>query len=218
VSGENIYVADGGFSGLVIGSAQCDGATPVLLSGFRAEPRGRSVLLSWFTSFETMHDGFNVYRSRGLTNGYERLNRELIRGRSPYTYVDPGVRSETTYYYRLGAVDLRGDEVFVTTSVRTPVWSAHLELLPASPTPFQHRTVLEFALASPSTASLSVYDVAGRKVRELVRGEKLPAGSHTATWDGRNDLGRRVAGGTYFAKLAAGDQVETTKIVYLGGD
>jgi hypothetical protein len=46
--------------------------------------------------------------------------------------------------------------------------------------------------------------------------DELPAGDHAAIWDGRDDRGSRVAGGTYFARLQAGGEVQTRKVVLLG--
>ena len=42
------------------------------------------------------------------------------------------------------------------------------------------------------------------------------AGTHAVSWDGRDASGARVAAGTYFVKLAAGDVTQTRKVVYLG--
>jgi flagellar hook assembly protein FlgD len=49
---------------------------------------------------------------------------------------------------------------------------------------------------------LVIYDLRGREVRRLVDGE-LPFGSHTVTWPGTDDAGRRVASGVYLFRLDA---------------
>jgi len=209
-----VYIAAGGAVGLGI---KGDAPVPVLLSGFAAQAQQRQVLLTWHTSFEHMHDGFNVYRSPLLTSGYARLNDRLVRGRSPYSYLDTAVEPSTTYFYKLGAVDLDGHEMLHDPiSVSTPAWGMRTELSLASPSPFRKETVLSFTLATPAEATLAVYDVAGRLVRVLVDDE-LPVSDYDATWDGRDDGGMRVAGGTYFVKLTAGDVTQTRKVVYLGG-
>ena len=78
------------------------------------------------------------------------------------------------------------------------------------------RFLLSFTLATAQEAKLAVYDVAGRLMRVVVR-DDLPEGEHTAIWDGRDDTGLRVAGGTYFVRLEVGDTSHTRKVVYLGG-
>ena len=71
-------------------------------------------------------------------------------------------------------------------------------------------------LSRPSPVNVVVYDVTGRLIRVLTDDE-WPQGRHTVTWDGRDDSGMRVGGGTYFVKLTAGEVNETRKVVYLGG-
>jgi flagellar hook assembly protein FlgD len=62
--------------------------------------------------------------------------------------------------------------------------------------------------------SLEVYDAAGHLVRRLVDGVR-GVGSHTATWDGRDDAGNIAGSGAYFYRLRAGMVTETRKMVLL---
>jgi flagellar hook assembly protein FlgD len=64
--------------------------------------------------------------------------------------------------------------------------------------------------------TLAIHDATGRLVRMLLQ-DDLAAGDHRVRWDGRNAAGRRVAGGTYFVRLRAGDVDRSGKIVFLGG-
>jgi flagellar hook assembly protein FlgD len=63
-------------------------------------------------------------------------------------------------------------------------------------------------------ATLSLFDVAGRSVRVLVDRE-LGAGTHTVIWDGRDESGRRVGRGVYFARLTVNGTSNAQKIVLL---
>jgi hypothetical protein len=69
--------------------------------------------------------------------------------------------------------------------------------LRAAPNPFDQSTVVQFSLTSGAKAHVAVYDVAGRRVRELNNGW-LTAGRHTLPWDGRDGSGQPVAAGVYF--------------------
>jgi photosystem II stability/assembly factor-like uncharacterized protein len=71
------------------------------------------------------------------------------------------------------------------------------------PNPFKTFTTIKFRLSEASETSLDIYDITGRKVRNLVSGYST-AGTHEFDWDCRNDAGRRVAGGVYFARLQGG--------------
>jgi hypothetical protein len=84
-------------------------------------------------------------------------------------------------------------------------------LLPPAPNPFNPQTTLRFSLAQADNVELAIYDLAGRQVRVLVS-EHLAAGDHRTTWDGRDDVGRLLASGTYLVRLRGSDYVETRRV------
>jgi len=81
------------------------------------------------------------------------------------------------------------------------------------PTPNPTRGDVGFAIALPrsSGVSLSVHDVAGRRVASLQDGP-LAAGEHAFRWDGRGAGGRTLQSGRYFIQLVAGDVRETRAV------
>ena len=85
-------------------------------------------------------------------------------------------------------------------------------LYPNIPNPFNPRTVLSFALESPGHARLSIFDLRGMLVRNLLD-RSLPAGPHTVTWDGRDGSGRQAGSGAYFFRLEAGGGVLERKML-----
>jgi ligand-binding sensor domain-containing protein len=82
------------------------------------------------------------------------------------------------------------------------------------PNPFNPSTAIEFSLPAASRVKLTVYDTTGQIVRELASG-MLPAGKHSLAWEGRDDAGRPVSSGLYFARLAVGDRVLVHKMLLL---
>lgn len=68
------------------------------------------------------------------------------------------------------------------------------------PNPFNPSTEIHFALPGTGRAELRIYDLAGRRVRNLDAGV-LAAGQHTVRWDGRDERGRSVTSGVYLARL-----------------
>jgi hypothetical protein len=88
--------------------------------------------------------------------------------------------------------------------------------LRAAPDPARSNVELRFALSAPAHVRLTVCDVAGRRVRELLDGP-LAAGEQVIAWDGRGDDGSRLRPGAYFAVLREGDRVVTRRMALLGG-
>lgn len=82
------------------------------------------------------------------------------------------------------------------------------------PNPFNPQTIIEFALVRTGPVDLAVYDLNGRRVARLVRGEQA-AGRHRVLWDGRGLDGRTLASGTYVYRLVADGEVMSRKLTLL---
>lgn len=95
-----------------------------------------------------------------------------------------------------------------------PAIAGRFALLPPRPNPARERTAIMFSLPSAGYAELSVYNVAGQKVRTLASGT-MPAGWHTAVWNGRDDRGRRVSSGIYLSRLVIRERQLITKMTML---
>ena len=92
-------------------------------------------------------------------------------------------------------------------------------LLPNYPNPFNPETWIPYQLASSSDVQIVLYDTRGIAIRRLALGHQ-PAGYYTtrnraAYWDGRNDLGERVATGVYFYQLITDKHSLLRKMVIL---
>ena len=75
------------------------------------------------------------------------------------------------------------------------------------PNPFNPETKIKFGLPKSGSVKLSVYDVSGRKIEELVN-QKLNSGTFEVTWNGSN-----LSSGVYFYKLETEGFVETKKMI-----
>ena len=79
------------------------------------------------------------------------------------------------------------------------------------PNPFNSGTSIQYRLTQPARVRLTVYDAAGKRVRELIDAA-MPAGPHAMFWDARNDDGRKLGAGQYFVRIAInGKQAGSTK-------
>jgi hypothetical protein len=186
------------------------------LGYFEGESVHDGVELSWAVTGteETELAGFNLYRSiasEGIgvkaVTSRDRLNAELIKGESPYEYLDTTVEKDVTYNYWLEAVDLGG--VAETFGPVGCTWSGALPttyaLYQSRPNPARGNATVAFDLPETSPVTLTVYDVSGRKITTVVD-ETLSVGEHEAEVSG-------LAPGVYVYRLAAGTFTAAKKMV-----
>ena len=83
-----------------------------------------------------------------------------------------------------------------------------------SPNPARSALTLRFTLPREAAVKLVVFDVNGRRVRELASGAQ-PAGEHAIAWDLRDQNGRAVGTGLYFVRLEAEGVALTQKLATL---
>jgi VCBS repeat protein/flagellar hook capping protein FlgD len=80
--------------------------------------------------------------------------------------------------------------------------------LTAAPIPFTTGTRVWLATGAPGFARVALYDLAGRRVRELWSGP-VTAGRHAFAWDGRDADGRPVRTGAYVVRATCGGATRT---------
>jgi hypothetical protein len=96
----------------------------------------------------------------------------------------------------------------VAAEFRRAVFAGALDVFP---NPVGASAEIRFAAPSGRPFSLAVYDLRGRRVRVLERGESL-AEAGVIEWQGEDDQGRRLAGGLYVVRLVSGDRAVTRKM------
>ncbi len=83
------------------------------------------------------------------------------------------------------------------------------------PNPFNPSTTIKFNAGSiPSKISISVFNVKGQKVRQLINNELL-SGEHSVLWDGKNDSGKSVTSGVYLYQLKTDSETITNQALLL---
>ncbi len=82
------------------------------------------------------------------------------------------------------------------------------------PNPFNPTTTINYALPEPSKVIITIYDIRGRKIRELINNSES-AGYKSIVWDGLNDYGKMVSGGIYIYHLKAGQYSSSKKLLFL---
>ena len=109
---------------------------------------------------------------------------------------------------------------------KVSVQNGTLEILPAYtkvlqnyPNPFNPDTWLPYQLAQDAPVTISIYNTKGQLLRTLHLGNQnagiYMAKDKAAYWDGKDDLGQKVASGVYYYTLQVGNFISTRKMVIL---
>jgi len=172
---------------------------PVELTSFTASVIDGNVTLSWSTATETNNSGFEVERS---FNGSDFVNVAFVAGNGTslqihnYSITDKNL-VDGNYSYRLKQIDFNGDFEYskiINIEVTAPV---EFSLAQNFPNPFNPSTKITFGLAIDSKVKLSVYNLLGEQVAELLN-SNFSAGTHNVSFDASN-----LNSGVYFYRLDA---------------
>ena len=88
-----------------------------------------------------------------------------------------------------------------------------LMLSPNYPNPFNSSTKFNVSLPDEMPASIGVYDIHGRLVRELYHGRMK--GNHVLTWEGTDNAGQSCQSGIYFIYLRQAHNKKVQRILLL---
>jgi hypothetical protein len=194
--------------------------SPFTLAEFNAAPVGRSVLLSWRPVDARPRGDYRVYRANAA--GEYRLvgqtRSQPIDPAAPQaptsSFLDTGVEASAIQMYKIGSTDPVGRETLLGPFRYDPKADSGQPraLTLAVPNPLHGSGPLAYSVPSRAPVALRIYDVSGRTVRSLLE-RTVEAGSWTALWDGRDDNGRELPGGIYFARLESGGERKSAKMV-----
>lgn len=118
---------------------------------------------------------------------------------------------KTGWLFSLNYIDV---EFVAPTSVDDGVAPRALGLAHNYPNPFNPLTTIEYVVPSEGPVRVTVFDARGRQVRILVDEQKT-SGTHTVSWDGRDDDGHPLASGVYFHRFEVGGEARMGRMVLL---
>ena len=172
---------------------------PVELASFAATVKEGNVILNWSTVTELNNLGFEVQRS---SKGNEFVTAGFVDGKGTvseiqnYTFTDNNLEVGS-YSYRLKQNDYDGSFEF-SDIVEVEVLAPNVFSLEQNyPNPFNPSTKIRFSLAADSKVTLTVFDVLGQEVANLIGGN-LAAGSHEIDFNASN-----INSGVYFYRIDA---------------
>ena len=189
-----------------------DGELPVELVSFNASVDKNTINLRWITSTELNNSGFEVER-RTANSSYKKI--AFVQGKGTttqsngYTYSDV-VNQTGIYIYRLKQVDLDGTfEYSNEIMVNVIALPGQYALAQNYPNPFNPTTSIEYVIPQTGFVNLSVFNLLGESVAELVN-EIMESGNHTIVFDAS-----RLSSGTYIYTLSVNGNVVTKKMTLI---
>lgn len=187
-------------------------ALPICLSEFNAEQQNGCVCLTWCTESETDNAHFLIYRNNQVLASIEGAGTTTEPHR--YEFIDDQVIPGNTYTYVLADISYANEETKytglpVTVTITENDIPAEFALEANYPNPFNPVTMINFELSETGDIDLSIYDMTGKIVANLIHGN-MQAGFHQTAWNASG-----FVSGIYFYRLTAGDFVETKKMVLM---
>jgi M6 family metalloprotease-like protein len=188
-----------------------------------------AILLTWEANNEPDLAGYEVYRKINSGSIQKISGNNLVTTNS---YVDGGLQivnnsvTEHTYYVKAVDNDNKKSTYSIPVTVdveyvsqggakRTaddseiPEVPTHFALEQNYPNPFNPTTTFAFALPESAPVRLTIFDLNGRQVAELIN-EELPAGRYEIPFDASG-----LASGVYLYRLSAGSFTQTRKMMLM---
>lgn len=186
---------------------------PVTITNFSAYVVNGAISLNWRTESEYSNTVYCLYRSNSDIEEYECIAQIPGNGASStyrtYSYEDNDVISGNIYNYKLIEVSevSSGNEhgpIKIKYSINK---SEKVEMLGYNfPNPFSFGTSFEYRLFKASNICLSIYDISGRLVKNIVSSYQQP-GRRIVAWNGIDSKGNEVPEGLYFAVLKSDSEI-----------
>jgi hypothetical protein len=142
---------------------------------------------------EEPQDGVNWITADGTVN---------VTGGS--LQVEDDTPSEFYRIVDLGPIELLG----------SPIHPQSDRWWPGTPNPFSQQVVLSYRTGTPTPVRIEVFDLRGRRVRNLVNDASV-LGEAATTWDGRDDQGRQMPVGLYMCRMTTRNMVTNQSLVYV---
>lgn len=196
-----------------------DNIAPSMPGGLMTSSVDDGVYLSWqpnededlqyYAIYKSTQDGFNPDTMNAAV--FETIETE---------YTDTFTTFGLVYYYRISAVDIHGNESEYSEQAESQL-AIEEDILPIQfalhqnyPNPFNPVTTLRYELSEQSFVRITINDILGREVRNLVNGVEEP-GFKSVIWDGKNDAGQTLGAGVYLYRIQTKDFRQTNKMILL---
>jgi len=199
--------------------SRVDETPPGMPQNLTAVPSETVIQLSWDANTDPDMHFYSVYRSLDSTTVTEA--HRIARVNHPvHTFNDSTAENDIVYFYSLTATDSSGNESgfsHFAEAMRVPQTLAQgtgtvltaYSLSRNYPNPFNPVTTIEFGIPVQTHVHISVFDILGRNVRELVDEVKSP-GVYQIRLDASG-----MESGVYFIRMQTSDFSRMRKCIII---
>jgi len=189
----------------------------VELETFTAELAGKVIELNWQTTTKVNNYNFEIerqYQEPSIKN-QDWIKIGFIEGHgnsnSPkkYSFTDNTITQAGKYSYRLKQTDIDGKFEYSNIIEMTISVPLKFELFQNYPNPFNPATNISFTLPNDSNVRLSILNVLGQEITELIN-ENKKAGFHNYTFDASS-----LSSGVYYYRITTENFVKTKRIILM---
>jgi hypothetical protein len=181
---------------------------PVELTSFNASVVNGNTILNWTTATELNNLGFDIEKSFDKEKfekiGFVPGSGTTTESKSYNFFISD--QSSHKAYFRLKQIDFDGTFEFSSSLEVDGVTPAEFVLKQNYPNPFNPSTKIGFTLPSESNVRISIYNLIGQKVAEIVNA-KFDAGNHSIDFNAA-----KLSSGIYFYKIEAGSFTAVKKL------
>jgi len=181
---------------------------PVELTSFTSKTTKAGVMLNWTTATEVNNFGFDVETLNATSSIWEKVGFVEGHGNSnspkEYSFFDNSGATS----YRLKQVDFNGNYEY-SDVVTVKASLAKTELYQNSPNPFNPSTKISFSLAETGKVNVSIYNIIGQKVADLVN-QTMESGVHSVDFNASN-----LPSGLYIYRLDTPNYSKTMKMMLI---
>ena len=141
---------------------------------------------------------------------FDHWSGNLWGSQNPDTIIMNGNRTVTAHF----------EDQYVAENQLSEIQSPFIDI---SPNPSRDRVIIEYGIGQNKevtsghelAVSINIYDVAGNTVKSFNLASDILPHASKVSWDGRDNVGKKVSSGVYFIKFEAGDYKETRKLLLL---
>jgi len=214
-------MTEGNFASEPDSGYSVDNIAPGAPEDLSASSGENGIILTWSPNDDEDLQFYGIYKS--TQDGFNPDTMVIYTYATTDTvYLDTLVTQDGTYYYRISAFDYSGNESEYSDQVGDLYLAIDDALLVPEqfalhqnyPNPFNPITNLRYDLPEQAQVTLTVYDLMGREVTQLVNTTQ-EAGYRSVQWNATDKTGKPVSAGVYLYQIRAGEFVQTKKMVLL---